>query len=138
MSDKLFTIEEANELLPELMQDLHQLQEMTGSFEELYTELQKNKAKWKRAATPAKEMEDDPFFEAESRLEFMRMEVELFLQNFGRKGVLLKMINPGLIDFPAVVDGEDVLLCWKQGEERVTHYHSLYEGFVGRKLHPDA
>lgn len=39
----------------------------------------------------------------------------------------------GLVDFPAIVDGEKVFLCWKYGEEHITHYHSLTEGFTKRK-----
>ena len=38
-----------------------------------------------------------------------------------------------LLDFPCRVDGEIVLLCWKLGEEKITHWHSPEEGFAGRK-----
>jgi hypothetical protein len=43
------------------------------------------------------------------------------------------MIDPGLIDFPARVGDKDVLLCWKQGEPSVSHYHGWEDGFIGRK-----
>lgn len=89
---------------------------MTKQFEDKYQELQKKKALHKYSFIHAEE-DKDPFFEEESQLEFMRMEVDLFIENFTRQGVLLKMINPGLLDFPAVVDGKDVLICWKQGED---------------------
>lgn len=45
--------------------------------------------------------------------------------------------NLGLVDFPAVIDGEEVLLCWRSDEERVTHYHGPMEGYQGRKRIPD-
>jgi len=48
-------------------------------------------------------------------------------------GVQVKDIDIGLLDFPCKVDGEIVLLCWKLGEEKITHWHSTDEGFAGRK-----
>lgn len=48
-------------------------------------------------------------------------------------GVLVKDLDLGLIDFPSVRAGEDVLLCWHVGEERVEQWHGVEEGFAGRK-----
>ncbi len=48
-------------------------------------------------------------------------------------GVQVKDIDIGLLDFPCKVEGEIVLLCWKLGEEKITHWHSVEEGFAGRK-----
>ena len=48
-------------------------------------------------------------------------------------GVVLKDLDLGLLDFPAVRQGEDVLLCWHVGEDSVTSWHGLEEGFAGRK-----
>ncbi len=42
----------------------------------------------------------------------------------------------GLVDFPSVIDGEDVLLCWRNDEDAVKFYHSVDEGFVDRKPIP--
>ncbi|MBP1155342.1 MULTISPECIES: DUF2203 domain-containing protein [unclassified Paenibacillus] len=137
MTNKIFTLSEANELLPQLKEDLLKLQTLTKEFEEQYLELKKKKAERERVSF-RKEDDQDPFFEAESQLEFMRIEVNLLIENFTRKGVLLKMINPGLLDFPAVLEGKEVLICWKQGEERITHFHGWHEGFMGRKTHPEA
>ncbi|MBW7454012.1 DUF2203 domain-containing protein [Paenibacillus sepulcri] len=135
MEKRGFTPDEANALLPQLKEDLLQLQELTKRFEEQYSDLQKRKALHKQAAAPAGGAQD-PFFEREGRLEFLKMEAEMLIENFTRKGVLLKMINPGLIDFPAVLDGEEVLICWKEGEPRASHYHGWHNGFAGRKPLP--
>jgi hypothetical protein len=51
-------------------------------------------------------------------------------------GVLVKDLDRGLIDFPALHDGEEVLLCWQVGEERVAFWHGVDEGFAGRKPLP--
>ncbi len=48
-------------------------------------------------------------------------------------GVQIKDLDIGLLDFPCLVNGETVLLCWKFGEKRITHWHGTDEGFAGRK-----
>ena len=48
-------------------------------------------------------------------------------------GALVKDLDMGLIDFPCSVDGNTVLLCWKFGEPRITHWHATNEGFAARK-----
>ena len=48
-------------------------------------------------------------------------------------GVQVKDIDIGLLDFPCKVEGEIILLCWKLGEVKITHWHSTEEGFAGRK-----
>ena len=48
-------------------------------------------------------------------------------------GAVLKDPRSGLVDFYGQVDGKRVWLCWKYGEDAVTHYHGLHEGFSGRK-----
>lgn len=40
----------------------------------------------------------------------------------------------GLVDFPAIIDGEEVYLCWKSDEEKILYYHGISDGFRGRKL----
>lgn len=48
-------------------------------------------------------------------------------------GVVLKDLDLGLLDFPSEREGEEVLLCWHVGEGSVESWHSLEEGFAGRK-----
>jgi hypothetical protein len=48
-------------------------------------------------------------------------------------GAVLKDPKTGLVDFYGRVDGKLVWLCWRYGEDSVTHYHGLHEGFAGRK-----
>ena len=51
-------------------------------------------------------------------------------------GGLVKDLDAGLVDFPARREGEDVLLCWRLGEDEVGHWHGLEEGFSGRRELP--
>jgi hypothetical protein len=48
-------------------------------------------------------------------------------------GCVLKDIDLGLLDFPALRDGRPVFLCWKAGEASVTHWHPTDEGFASRE-----
>jgi hypothetical protein len=51
-------------------------------------------------------------------------------------GVLVKDLDRGLVDFPALRDGEEVLLCWEVGEDEIAFWHGVDEGFAGRKPLP--
>jgi hypothetical protein len=51
-------------------------------------------------------------------------------------GLLVKDLDEGLVDFPALHDGEEVLLCWHLGEDEVAFWHTLEDGFAGRKPLP--
>ena len=48
-------------------------------------------------------------------------------------GCIVKDLEIGLLDFPAIIDNQDVYLCWKLGEDRIRFYHRQDEGFAGRK-----
>ena len=51
-------------------------------------------------------------------------------------GAEIKSLEEGLLDFPAKRGEEDVLLCWKLGEDEIRYWHGLDEGFAGRKPLP--
>lgn len=51
-------------------------------------------------------------------------------------GVLVKDLDRGLVDFPALRGAEEVLLCWEVGEDEVAYWHGLEEGFAGRRPLP--
>src|SRR5580765_3122560 len=48
-------------------------------------------------------------------------------------GCVIKDLDVGLLDFPSIIDNEEVYLCWKLGEDRIRYYHRQDEGFAGRK-----
>ena len=51
-------------------------------------------------------------------------------------GVVVKDLDRGLVDFPALRNGEEVLLCWELGEDQIAFWHRVDEGFAGRKPLP--
>ena len=55
------------------------------------------------------------------------------IQKLEDLGCVLKDLNVGLVDFPAVRLGVRVWLCWKSGERKVEFWHGLQEGFANRK-----
>ena len=62
--------------------------------------------------------------------------VETAVNELSELGVLVKDLDRGLVDFPALRQGEEVLLCWQVREDEVAFWHGLDEGFAGRKPLP--
>jgi len=48
-------------------------------------------------------------------------------------GALVKDMSSGLLDFPAIRNGQEVYLCWKVGEEKIEYWHEIEAGFAGRQ-----
>jgi hypothetical protein len=55
------------------------------------------------------------------------------LEQIQETGCLIKDLDIGLVDFPTLFRGREVYLCWKLGEEDITFWHGVEEGFAGRK-----
>ena len=62
--------------------------------------------------------------------------VDQVLTEIQATGVELKGFAPLLVDFPAELDGDDVLLCWLEGDPELAWYHRLDLGFAGRRPLP--
>jgi hypothetical protein len=60
-------------------------------------------------------------------------EVQEILAEIDAIGVQLKDLDKGLLDFPSVLDGRSVLLCWKIGEKEIGYWHTPEDGFAGRQ-----
>lgn len=74
------------------------------------------------------------------KLSLVRLEHTRLVQNLKsaldqilETGCVIKDLDVGLLDFPSVIDNEEVYLCWKLGEDRIRFYHRQDEGFAGRK-----
>jgi hypothetical protein len=61
------------------------------------------------------------------------MKLQRTLESIEATGCLVKDLDTGLLDFPAILNDEEVFLCWRLGEDRIRYYHSIHEGFAGRK-----
>jgi hypothetical protein len=64
-------------------------------------------------------------------------EMELLVQllkSLDEKGIIVKSLDEGLVDFPHLREnGEEVYLCWKVGEDDIRFWHSIPDGFAGRR-----
>jgi hypothetical protein len=70
---------------------------------------------------------------AQAELEQLSEQVTACIEELDELGVSIKDLDLGLLDFPARRGGELVELCWHVGEETVTHWHRVGEGYAGRK-----
>lgn len=129
--EKHFTLEEAQSLLPVLESLLKRAVEARRAAEVLEQEQQElsrkvflsggmffdvRQLRTRRAA-----------YEAEAhRIKDSLAEIEAI-------GVQVKDLDTGLLDFPCLIGGETVLLCWKMGESRIEFWHTLEAGFAGRQ-----
>ena len=84
----------------------------------------------------ARQLRESPELEHEhlhGEIERLRAEVSDIVEHIAAEGVLVKGIEPALLDFPALLHGREVLLCWRAGEERVAWWHDRHAGFAGRQ-----
>jgi len=54
------------------------------------------------------------------------------VQEFRVREIQIKDLDRGLVDFPAIMSGREVFLCWEQDEEDIEYWHDLDAGFAGR------
>jgi hypothetical protein len=76
--------------------------------------------------------------ESDPRLKRMIGEIEEFMKELEEIGCFFKDWNftIGLVDFPAVIDGKEVYLCWRSDEDDILYFHDIEAGFAGRKPIP--
>ena len=55
------------------------------------------------------------------------------MMEFQRREIQIKDLHRGLLDFPAIIDGKEVFLCWEDGEEDIEFWHEVDSGYAGRK-----
>lgn len=61
-------------------------------------------------------------------------DIQHVLEEFRRREIFIKDPDRGLIDFPAIVGGKEVFLCWENGESDIGYWHDLESGMGGREL----
>lgn len=61
------------------------------------------------------------------------IEIALGFEQLERLDIVVRDLERGLIDFPAVIDGREVYLCWLLDEPAITHWHAIEAGFAGRQ-----
>lgn len=120
---KYFTVEEANEYIPELTEHVRVLLQLKDGLENLRAEL-------------------DAFFEAipsnggdKNAFSHLQVGVEIrrIIDRIEASGCLIKGLDPPLIDFPHMRNGREVYLCWRYGEKEIGYWHEVDSGYDGRQ-----
>jgi hypothetical protein len=60
-------------------------------------------------------------------------DMQQLLAEFQRREIFIKDLSRGLVDFPAIIGGREVFLCWEADEDTVEFWHDLETGFGGRE-----
>lgn len=129
---RLFTLTEAQGLLPVLSPLLQELQAKMGELERKHDELeslaggdaQGNGHRYRQEAR-AQEVQDE--------VDRLTRELQEGVHTVDRLGCELKDIREGLLDFRSEREGRVVYLCWRLGEPDIAHWHELQTGFAGRQ-----
>jgi hypothetical protein len=131
MADRTFTLQEAQNLLPVLESLLRAAMDGKKLIEAVDNELQDLAHRVMMSGGLLVNVVQMARRKAEREKAIHR--VKDTLAEINAIGVQVKDIDIGLLDFPCKVEGRIVLLCWKLGEQGITHWHTSSEGFAGRK-----
>jgi len=119
---KHYTLESARSLLPQIRQWLERLVALRG-------ELEKQDERLAGLLAPGRDLGGDL---VNAWVRTMAGIKEVLLE-FHSRDIQLKDLDRGLIDFPAIISGKEVFLCWEQGEEDIEFWHDIDAGYAGRE-----
>lgn len=136
VAKKFFTGEEANRALPLVRVIVQDLKDLANDLRERQIRLSRVKppARGSLAQDYQEELQ-----QALAEFERDRERLSEYEQELRDLGVEVKDYYTGLVDFPCLMDGREVYLCWRLGEPEVGYWHELNAGFAGRqKLKPES
>ena len=131
MSQRNFTLQEAQVLLPVLKSLLKQALDGKKLIESIDREFQELAQRIFLSGGLLVEIGKMALRRAEREKIVQR--IKDIVAEIDATGVQVKDLDMGLLDFPCVIDGKTILLCWKMGEDSITHWHGVEEGYAGRK-----
>lgn len=124
---KPFTVEQANRTLPLVRRIVEDIVRDYAIWQERVRDFELAQAV-ARADAPAPEVE-----RLQREAQGLAAEIAAFVAELESLGVEFKGFDQGLVDFPAVLGGRDVYLCWQLGEPAVQYWHDRDAGFAGRQ-----
>jgi hypothetical protein len=128
---KTFTLEEAQSLLPLVESLLNRALESKKSAEQIEAEL--NALTRRIFLSGGMHVDVVKMAARRSEMEQHLERARESVAELDEIGVQIKDLDSGLLDFPCRFDDEVVLLCWKRGESAIDHWHSVEDGYQGRK-----
>lgn len=127
---RVFTIEQANAMLP-LVRAI--TTDLTTLARDVVDRRQRLASFAKRKAATANDPYADELASMQQAIADDTQQLQEYIAELRRLGLEPKGALEGLVDFPAMIDGRLVFLCWKLGEPEVTHWHDLEAGYAGRQ-----
>ena len=121
--NKYFSVEEANAIIPELLVNIPRLQGLLQDLTEKYPDV--NKAR-EKAQFNGGSLQGADYINCVLNINYLTEQLE-------SKGLILKGIKHGLVDFLSMRNGREVYLCWKVPEQRIEYWHDIEAGFSGRQ-----
>jgi hypothetical protein len=125
---RLFTLEEANRMLPLVAVIVQDICQVHRSLTERENRLKR--CTMKGSATPMHREEIEAF---EESIDEDRSRLAEYINELTDLGVVLKAIDLGGVSFPAVFKGRLVFLSWIPGDREIRYWHELDTGFAGRQ-----
>ncbi len=130
---RLFSVEEANGLIPEVRTILHQLRKDQSTIEELEKLQAVEELSWLSEDGTVSPAAEKALQALQQKIEAATQALKKGLGKFDTLGVQLKGLEEGLVDFFTARGDDVVFLCWKDGEEKISYWHDLETGFTGRQ-----
>ena len=118
---KYFTLAEANRALPYVARVVVDIARVYARVVELRQELER--------PGPRRPTHEN----LEARYETAMDQLSELVDEINNVGAELKDFEKGLVDFPALHEGREVLLCWQRDEAEITHWHEVDAGYAGRR-----
>jgi hypothetical protein len=131
MSDRTFTLDEAQSLLPileSLLRTAISARKVVEEFEHEQQALQQ-----RIFLTGGMFLDIVPLARKKAERVKAEQRAKDAVAEIDSIGVQVKDLDMGLLDFPCEVEGQTILLCWKLGEKSIAHWHGTDEGYAGRK-----
>ena len=124
---RLFTLEEANALIPKMEMIMAELQRCGVALRETLESVAR------ASDRPLSEVDLSQLIAENPALAECTAEIERLVGEIEKCGAQFKGMDLGLVDFPAEIDGEVKLLCWQYGEKEIAYWHGLDTGFASRQ-----
>src|SRR6059058_3523023 len=128
--ERTFTLEEANAAVARLRPVVERMVEHRQNLlaaQHRQTELLTH------IAGNGGDMQPSDLREATASIQSEADAIAVCAEQINAAGAQIKSLEEGLLDFPSIRDGEEVLLCWKLGEDEIGYWHGVDEGFAGRR-----
>ncbi len=132
MPKKYFTLDQANKTLPLVRRIVSDITSLHPKWRDLVYRYE-----LVAAQSDPKWGESTEQVDLRMQIEGVARQINGYLVELEEIGCVFKGFEEGLVDFYGQLDGREMFWCWKQGEERISHWHELEAGFAGRQPIPE-